>query len=436
MTFWNSKIETMDREELEQIQLEHVQATLNRIYKNVRHYRKVFKAIDFVPEDFTGLKDLSKLPFITRRDLSLNYPYDMFAVPLREVVRLHMASAHFDEPIVVGFTKNDLNRWSELIARNLSAVGVTKDDVVQIALTFGITSGPFGVQVGAEQIGASVIPMSARKFEDQVKIMRDFRTTVLVSTPSVALALARTMESMDMDPRSLAIRCAILGSEPWSEETRQDIEDRLHVTATDTYGLTELFGPGVAYECPTKNGLHIAEDHFIPEIIDPVTLEPLPPGAEGELVLTSLSKEALPLIRFRTGDLTSLTYGPCECGRTHCRIAKIFRRCDDVVVIKGASMVPDQIGRVIEKVTGCETHYQMVIDTVDGQDQLLMLLEISENTFSDEMKQQRLLIERLHRELSEYFGWEVPVRFVESGSFDRTRKVLDNRRAGGPSDRG
>lgn len=435
MTFWNSKIETMDREELEQIQLEHVQATLNRIYKNVRHYRKVFKAIDFVPEDFTALKDLRKLPFITRRDLSRNYPYDMFAVPLREVVRLHMASAHFDEPIVVGYTRNDLNRWSELIARNLSAVGVTKDDVVQIALTFGITSGPFGVQVGAEQVGASVIPMSARKFEDQVKIMRDFRTTVLVSTPSVALALARTMESMDMDPRNLAIRYAILGSEPWSEATRKDIEDRMHVTATDTYGLTELFGPGVAFECPAKNGLHIAEDHFIPEIIDPVTLEPLPPGAEGELVLTSLSKEALPLIRFRTGDLTSLTYEPCECGRTHCRIAKIFKRCDDVVVIKGASMVPDQIGRVIEKVTGSEAFYQMVIDTVDGQDELQMLIEISENTFSDEMKQQRLLIERLHREISEYFGWEVPVRFVEFGSFDRARKVLDNRRADGPSNR-
>jgi phenylacetate-CoA ligase len=430
MTFWNSKIETMEREEIEQIQLEHVQATLNRIYKNVRHYRKVFKAIDFMPEDFTRLSDLEKLPFITRRDLSLNYPYDMFAVPLREVVRLHMASANFDDPIVVGFTRNDINRWGELIARNLAAVGVTKDDVVQIALTFGITTGPFGVQVGAEQIGASVIPMSARKLEDQVKIMRDFRTTVLVSTPSVALALARTMESMDIDPRNLATRTAILGSEPWTEAMRKDIEDRMHVSATDTYGLTELFGPGVAWECPAKNGLHIAEDHFIPEIIDPVTLKPLPPGTEGELVLTSLTKEALPLIRFRTGDLTTLTYEPCECGRTHCRISKIFRRCDDVVVIKGASVVPEQLGRVIAGVTGCDAFYQMVIDTVDGQDQLLVLIEITENTFFDEMKKQRILLERLHRELSEYFGWEVPVRLVESGSFQRDRIVLDNRTAG------
>ena len=430
MTFWNSKIETMEREEIEQIQLEHVQATLNRIYKNVRHYRKVFKAIDFMPEDFTRLSDLEKLPFITRRDLSRNYPYDMFAVPLREVVRLHMASANFDDPIVVGFTRNDINRWGELIARNLAAVGVTKDDVVQIALTFGITTGPFGVQVGAEQIGASVIPMSARKLEDQVKIMRDFRTTVLVSTPSVALALARTMESMDIDPRNLATRTAILGSEPWTENMRKDIEDRMHVSATDTYGLTELFGPGVAWECPAKNGLHIAEDHFIPEIIDPVTLKPLPPGSEGELVLTSLTKEALPLIRFRTGDLTTLTYEPCECGRTHCRISKIFRRCDDVVVIKGASVVPEQLGRVIAGVTGCDAFYQMVIDTVEGQDQLLVLIEITENTFFDEMKKQRILLERLHRELSEYFGWEVPVRLVESGSFQRDRIVLDNRTAG------
>jgi len=428
MTFWNSKIECMSREEIEQIQLENVQATLNRIYKNVRHYRKVFKAIDFMPEDFTSLSDLRKLPFITRRDLSRNYPYEMFAVPLREVVRLHMASANFDDPIVVGFTRNDINRWGELIARNLAAVGVTKEDVVQIALTFGITAGPFGVQVGAEQIGASVIPMSARKFEDQVKIMRDFRTTVLVSTPTVAMNLAKTMEEMDVDPKTLALKTAILGSEPWTEATRSNIEGRMHLTATDTYGLTELFGPGVAWECPAKNGLHIAEDHFIAEIIDPVTLEVLPPGMEGELVLTSLTKEALPLLRFRTGDLTTLDYSPCSCGRTHCRISKIFKRCDEVVILKGTSIVPDQIGRVISSVTGGEPSFQMVIDTEDGGDQLSVLIEISDLTFFDDMKQQRILLERLHHEMTEFFGWDVPVRLVEPGTFPREQKVLDRRK--------
>ena len=428
MTFWNKKIECMDRSEIEQIQLENLQATLNRIQKNVRHYRKVFREIDFMPEDLKSLSDLKKLPFITRRDLSRDYPYEMFAVPLREVVRLHMASANFDDPVVVGFTRNDIVRWGELIARNLSALGITKDDVVQIALTFGITTGPFGVQVGAEQIGASVIPMSARKYEDQVKIMRDFRTTVLVSTPSVAVGLARTMEAMDIDPRSLAIKHAILGSEPWSEATRRDIESRMHVSATDTYGLTELFGPGVAWECPAKAGLHIAEDHFIPEIIDPVTLEILPPGVEGELVLTSLSKEAFPLIRFRTGDLAKIDYSPCICGRTHCRISRIFRRCDDVIVLKGISISPDQISRLIYRLTGTQPVFQMVLDTVDLQDELVVLIEISDTMFFDDMKQQRILLERLHRELSEFLGWEVTVRLVEPGTFSPEQKVLDMRR--------
>jgi phenylacetate-CoA ligase len=428
MTFWNTKIECMDREEIEQIQLENVQATLNRIYKSVRHYRKVFKSIDFTPDDFTGLSDLSKLPFITRRDLSLNYPYEMFAVPLREVVRLHMASVNFDEPIVVGFTRNDIARWGELVARNLHAVGVTKDDVVQIALTFGITTGPFGIQVGAEHLGASVIPMSARKFEDQVKIMRDFKTTFLVSTPTVAMGLAKTMEAMDIDPRSLAIKAAILGSEPWTETTRNDIESRMHLTATDTYGLSELFGPGVAWECPAKNGLHIAEDHFIPEIIDPVTLRTLPPGAEGELVLTSLTKEALPLIRFRTGDITTLDYAPCACGRTHCRISKIFKRCDDVVILKGVSFVPDQAGRVISAITSGDPAFRLVIDTVDGQDHVTVQIEVSELTFFDEMKKQNILVDRLHHELSELFGWDVSVRMVEPGTFPKNQKVLDNRK--------
>jgi len=417
----------MDRPEIEQVQLENLQATLNRVYKNVRHYRKVFREIDFMPEDLQQISDIKKLPFITRRDLSLNYPYDMFAVPLREVVRLHMASINFDDPIVVCFTRNDITSWGELIARNLAAVGVTKDDVFQIALTFGITTGPFGVQVGAEQIGASVIPMSARKFEDQVKIMRDFRTTTLVSTPTVAIGLAQMMEEMDVDPNKLALKHAILGSEPWSESSRAHIESKMHITATDTYGLTELFGPGVAWECPAKNGLHIAEDHFLPEIIDPVTLETLPPGSFGELVLTSISKQAFPLIRFRTGDLTRIDYAPCTCGRTHCRISRIFQKCDDVVVVKGTSITPEQISRVLSKITGGQPVFQLMIEQVDKLDQLIVLLEISDITFFDEMKKQNILIERLHREISEFLGWDVTVKLVEPGTFDSSRKVLDKR---------
>ena len=427
MAYWDERIECMDRQAIEQVQLENLQATLNRVYKNVRHYRKVFREVDFMPEDLQSIADIRKLPFISRRDLSRNYPYEMFAVSLREIVRLHTASFNFDDPVVIGFTKNDIRNWAELMARNLTAVGVGKDDVVQIALTFGIITGPFGVQVGAEKIGASVIPISAGRLYQQVKIMRDFRTTTLVSSPSVALGLARAMSEMNVDANSLALKYGIFGSEPWSEETRDDLETALHVTAMDTYGLTEIFGPGVAWECPEKNGLHIAEDHFIPEIIDPDTLEPLPPGSEGELVLTTIAKEAFPLIRFRTGDLTRIDYSPCACGRTHCRISRIFKRSDEVIVIRGTSIAPEQVGQAIARVSGGQPNFQLVISREADTDQLLVMVEISDMNFFDEMKKQRRFVERLHREISEALGWEVGVRLVEPGTFDPQRRVKDER---------
>ena len=427
MAYWDERIECMDRQAIEQVQLENLQATLNRVYKNVRHYRKVFREVDFMPEDLQSIADIRKLPFISRRDLSRNYPYEMFAVSLREIVRLHTASFNFDDPVVIGFTKNDIRNWAELMARNLTAVGVGKDDVVQIALTFGIITGPFGVQVGAEKIGASVIPISAGRLYQQVKIMRDFRTTTLVSSPSVALGLARAMSEMNVDANSLALKYGIFGSEPWSEETRDDLETALHVTAMDTYGLTEIFGPGVAWECPEKNGLHISEDHFIPEIIDPDTLEPLPPGSEGELVLTTIAKEAFPLIRFRTGDLTRIDYSPCACGRTHCRISRIFKRSDEVIVIRGTSIAPEQVGQAIARVSGGQPNFQLVISRETDTDQLLVMVEISDMNFFDEMKKQRRFVERLHREISEALGWEVGVRLVEPGTFDPQRRVKDER---------
>ncbi len=427
MEFWDKKIECMRRDEIKQIQLEKLQATLNRVYKNVRHYRKIFRKVDFMPEDLSRFSDLKRLPFITRQDLSENYPYDMFAVPLREVVRLHTASINFENPIVIGFTHNDIHNWAELMARNFTAVGISKDDVVQIALNFGITTGPFGIQVGAEKIGASVIPMSAGKLSAQIKIMRDFRTTVLVSTPTLAISLVREMEAMNIDPRKLSLKYGVFGSEPWSETTRDEIETKMHITATDTYGMTELFGPGVAWECPEKNGLHIAEDHFIPEIIDPITLESLPEGSEGELVLTSLSKEAFPLIRFRTGDISRIDYAPCACGRTHCRISRIFKRCDDVIVVRGMTITPEQIGRVLSRISGGQPVFQIMVERSDGQDQMTVMVEISDLTFFDEMKKQRRFVEQLHRELSELIGWEVVVRLVEPGTFDPEKKVLDKR---------
>jgi phenylacetate-CoA ligase len=427
MQCWDNKNECMDREEIKQLQLERLQATLNRVHKNVSHYRHLFRQIDFLPEDLNSLDKLSELPLTTRQDLMDNYPYGMFAVPLREVVRILAPALTLDKPMVTGFTTNDLDRWAELMARNLTAVGVGKDDVVQISLNFGMVTGPFGVQLGAERIGASVIPVSGGNPFHQLKIMRDFRTTTLVSIPTFAMQLARTMESEGIESKMLSLKYGVFGSEPWPEDMRKRLEESLHITATDAYGLTEIFGPGVAWECPEKNGLHIPEDHFFPEIIDPGTLKPQPSGVEGELVITTLTKEAFPLIRFRTGDITKIDNSVCACGRTHSRIARIFKRSDDIIVMRGMSIIPGQIGLVLERINQVVPHYQLVVERKDHQDQLFVMVEISDRFFFDEMKKQRRFVERLHKELSEFLGWEVLVKLVEPGTFDHSLNVVDKR---------
>lgn len=428
MEFRDPKMEGMSRDELRQVQLERLQSTLHRVYKNVRHYRKLFREMDFMPEDLVSVDDLTRLPFVTRRNLIENYPYDMFAVPLREVVRLHAPIPRRDEPVVMGFTRNDLANWAELLARNLVAVGLDKDDVIQVSPSFGIMTGSFGVQMGAERIGASVIPMTGGQFSAKVRIMRDFRTTALVSTPTFALGLLNTMIEADEDVQALNLRHAILGSEPWSEDERRRLEEGLHVTATDTYGLSEVFGPGVAWECPEKKGLHIPEDHFIPEIIDPVTLAPLKPGEFGELVLTTITKEAFPLIRFRTGDLTRLTYEPCACGRTHCRMDRVSRRCDEAAVLRGMRIVPDQVGQVLREMAGGDPAYQLVVEREKDLDQVTVLVEITDTMFFDEMRRQRRFMEDLNRGVSEALGWDVAVRLVEPGLIEREKKIDDRRR--------
>jgi phenylacetate-CoA ligase len=427
MQYWDKKYEYMNRAEIEQLQLERLQATLNRVYKNVSHYRHLFRQIDFLPEDLNSLDKISHLPLTTRQDLMDNYPYGMFAVPLREVVRILAPAMTFDKPMVTGFTTNDLDRCAELMARNLAAVGVVKDDVVQISLNFGMMTGPFGVQLGAEKIGASVIPVSGANPSHQLKIMRDFRSTTLVSIPTFAMQLAQTMESEGIEPKMFSLKCGVFGSEPWPEDMRNKLEESLHITASDAYGLMEIFGPGVGWECPEKKGLHIPEDHFLPEIIDPVTLTPQPSGTEGELVITTLTKEAFPLIRFRTGDITKIDHSICSCGRTHSRIARIFKRSDDVIVMRGMNIIPEQIGLVLKQINQIIPHYQLVVERIDYQDQLLVMVEISDRFFFDEMKKQRRFVERLHRDLSEFLGWEVSVKLVEPGTFDHSLNVVDKR---------
>ena len=428
MTIWDQDNECMGRDDIEQLQLERLQATLNRVYKNVGHYKQAFSHIDFMPEDLQSLADFGRLPFTSRQDLRDDYPYGMFAVTLREVVRLHAPSIGFEKPVVMGFTQNDLKSWVQLMARCLAGLNVTKDDVIQISMPMWKVLSSFGIQRGAELIGASVLPLSIKNLPNQVKIMRDFRTTVLLTTPGFALGIGQAMNATGIKPIDMSLKQGIIGFEPWSEATRDQIETGLHITATDIYSLTEVFGPGVAWECPEKKGLHISEDHFLPEIIDPVTLEPLPPGATGELVITTLTKEAFPLVRFRTGDITSINYAPCPCGRTHARIARISRRSDDVFLMNGTCVIPDQIGMIISRLNnGIEPLFQLQVTREKDRDKLLILIEVTDAMFFDEVKKQLLMVDDIQTAVSEFLGWNVQVKFVEQGSIDRKKQVVDHR---------
>ncbi len=429
---WDPQHECMPREELEQFQLERLQATLNRVYKNVPCYRTKFNDLGIVPEDVYSLSDLSKLPFTTKEDLRRNYPYGMFAVPLREVVRIHSSSGTTGKPTVVGYTKNDLRMWSNLVARIMTAAGVTHDDVVQIAFGYGMFTGAFGLHYGSETIGAAVIPMSGGNSDKQIMIMQDYKSTALVCTPSYAVTLADLIDKQGIDPRTLSLKVGLFGGEPWSEALRSEIEARLQIIATDNYGLSEIIGPGVAGECRYKNGMHIAEDAFIAEIIDPETCRVLPPGSVGELVLTSISKEAFPMIRYRTRDITSLDYTQCECGRTMVRMKKTSGRSDDMLIIKGVNVFPSQIELVLLAIEGCEPHYQLVVDRKGALDVLEVCIEVRENIFFDEMKKQRAFLDMVGKRIDSVLGVGVTVRLVEPDSISRhegkAQRVIDKRK--------
>lgn len=429
---WDPQHECMPREELEQLQLERLQAAINRAFKNVTCYRTKFNGLGIVPEDITSLADLAKLPFTTKEDLRLNYPYGMFAVPLREVVRIHSSSGTTGKPTVVGYTRNDLKTWSGLVARLMTSVGVTHDDVVQIAFGYGMFTGAFGLHYGSEAIGAAVIPMSGGNTEKQIMIMQDYKSTVLVCTPSYAIAIADRIEKMGIDPKSLSLKVGLFGAEPWSEAMRREIESRLAISATDNYGLSEIIGPGVAGECLYKCGMHIAEDCFIAEIIDPESGQVLPPGSVGELVLTSLNKEAFPMIRYRTRDITSLDASPCQCGRTLVRMKKTMGRSDDMLIIKGVNVFPSQIEEVLVSVEGCAPHYQLVVDRQGAMDTLEIDIEVTENIFFDEMKKQRAFLESLEKRLHAMLGVGATVKLVEPNTIPRhegkAARVIDRRR--------
>jgi phenylacetate-CoA ligase len=429
---WDRRSECIPREEIEQIQLERLQSTLNRVYRNVSFYKKRFDQLKILPDEIQSVQGLAQFPLTAKEDLRESYPYGMFALPLREVVRIHSSSGVTGKPTVTGYTKNDLHHWSQLTARVLAAGGVTKDDVVQITFKYGLFTGAFGLHHGAELIGASVIPMSTGNTRKQVMIMQDYKTTALVSTPSYALLLSRYMEKEGMDAKSLSLKLGLFGGEPWSESMRKEIEERLFISATDNYGVSEVMGPGVSAECEQKNGLHVYEDHFIPEIIDPATLKVVPPGTEGELVLTTLTKEAFPLVRFRTRDITSLDYTPCPCGRTLVRMKKVLGRSDDIIIIKGVNVFPSQVESILLEVEGVEPHYQIIAERIEGVDTLEIKVEVNEKVFSDEIKNLQNISSQLERKLREIVGVSAKVKLVAPESLrsqnGRTLKVIDRRK--------
>jgi len=432
MMNWNKPSECMEREKLRELQSQRLIKTIERVYYNVPYYRNLMQERGIVPEDIKGLEDLSKLPFTTKDDLRNNYPYGLFAVPLSEIVRIHASSGTTGKPTVVGYTRRDIITWSELMARTLTCGGATKNSVIQIAYGYGLFTGGLGVHYGAERLGASVIPISGGNTKRQVMLMRDFGTTVLACTPSYALHIAEVLEEMKVPRDKLKLKYGIFGAEPWTEELRQEIEGKLEISAIDIYGLSEIIGPGVASECQYKDGLHIWEDHFIPEIVDPETGEVLPEGSEGELVFTTITKEGIPVIRYRTRDISKLNYEPCQCGRTHVRMHKVLGRTDDMLVIRGVNVFPSQIESILVNIGETEPHYLLVIDRVGNMDSLEVWVEVSENLFSDEVRKLENLKQRIANEIQCTLGLSAKVKLVEPKTIERSQgkaiRVLDRRK--------
>ena len=429
--YWEPDKECMAREDLEQLQLERLQSTLYRVGTHVPFYKKKFDELKFNYDNVRSLNDLRRLPFTIKQDLRDNYPYGLFAVPLRDVVRVHSSSGTSGQATVVGYTRNDIKTWSNLVARVITAAGVTKNDVIQIAFGYGLFTGGFGLHYGAELVGTSVIPISSGNTKRQIQIMKDFKTTALVCTPSYALVMADTMMEMGINPNGLSLRYGLFGGEPWSEGMRREINEKLGIIATDNYGLSEVMGPGVSGECLECNGLHINEDHFLLEILDPITLEPVPEGEVGELVITTLTKEAFPMIRYRTRDLTRFIPGPCACGRTMRRMQRVMGRSDDMLIIKGVNVFPMQIEKVLFEVEGIEPHYQIIVDRENHTDRITVLVEVMESIFFDEMKKQRMVIDRIKSRLASALGLQVEVKLVEEKTLERyegkAKRVIDRR---------
>jgi len=429
---WNEKIECASREEMETIQSERLCETVKRIYHNVPYYRKKMQEVGLTAYDIHDISDLQKLPFTIKTDLRDNYPFGLFTVPMSEIVRLHASSGTTGKPIVVGYTRKDIQMWAEVVSRSLTMAGVRRDDIVQIAYGYGLFTGGLGLHYGTENLGASVIPISGGNTHKQIQLMQDFGSSVLCCTPSYALNIAEVMKEMKVDIKDLKLKIGIFGAEPWSEAMRTDIETKLGIKAIDIYGLSEIVGPGVSCECEMQLGMHINEDHFLPEIINPETLEPMAHGEIGELVFTTITKEGIPLIRYRTRDLTRLIYDKCSCGRTLVRMEKCKGRSDDMLIIRGVNVFPSQVESVLLSMSEVEPHYLIIVDREGTLDKMSLLVEVQEQFFSDEIKKLEDLRLKIARKLDSVLGISVNVKLVEPKTIERTagkaKRVIDNRK--------
>ena len=427
-----SEEETLPRKKLEKLQLERLRDLAARVYDKVPFYKEAFDKAGIGPKDIKKLSDVTKLPFTNKQDLRDNYPFKMFAVPMNRLVRVHASSGTTGKPTVAGYTKKDVKLWSELMARAFASSGATKKSVIHNAYGYGLFTGGLGAHYGAEQLGATVVPVSGGQTQRQIMLLQDFGPDIICCTPSYALNLAEVGEKSGVDFEGLPLKAGVLGAEPWSENMRHEIERRLKIKAMDIYGLSEIIGPGVACECiEDQSGAHIYEDHFIAEIINPDTGEPVPPGEKGELVVTTLSKEAFPLIRYRTRDLTSLNTEQCACGRTVARMHRVTGRTDDMLIIRGVNVFPSQIEHVLLDVEGLEPHYQIIVDRVNNLDIMEVQIEMNEKLFSDEMKELDNLSKRIQHDIKDYLGVNAKVKLVEPQTIARSegkaKRVIDKR---------
>jgi phenylacetate-CoA ligase len=433
--FYNEEFETLPREALQALQLKRLQQVVQRVYHTVGHYKKSLDAANVKPDDIKSMADIHKLPFTTRQDLRDNYPFGLFAVPMSSVVRLHASSGTSGRSTVFGYTKHDIEIWSELMARCLVAAGLTKNDIIHNAFDYGLFTGGLGVHFGAEKIGASVVPISGGNSKRQIMILQDFGPTAICCTPSYALHLSEQGKALGLDMKSLKLRIGIFGAEPWTKESCAEIEKLYEIKALDIFGLSEVMGPGIAMEClEGRNGMHIFEDHFIVETINPLTGEVLPEGAEGELVFTALTKEAFPLIRYRSGDISRLNTEPCRCGRSYVKMERVLKRSDDMLIIRGVNIFPAQVEDILTAIEGLEPHYQLIVEKTGALDSLTLQVEVSEKIFSESgsVKELQNIEKRIVKDMKDYLGVATRVKLVEPDTLQRSHgsvtKVIDKRR--------